>query len=389
MQGRTLLCARILCTAIVLLLVAPGASAQPPEIAAAIRAGDLARVKGLVEADSKLVNADLGLWGTPLYVAVMARQAAIVEYLISKGADVNLPAKFDGRPLDAADEAGDPAIVKALESKGARFMPMTFDVMTLTPDIHRIAFLWGMRNNVVAFSGPDGVLLIDSGFVKRAVPELRKTIAGFSNGEIRYVIATHPHGDHTAGNAIAPSPDAVISAQTLGASVRELRSEGLPLKGRTGRLLPAPYLMRFNGEELKIIPRPGLHSAEDLIIYFPKSHVVAMGDLLLSQCLPASNDIAGYMAFLEDVIDVFPDGTTFISGHGKDLTYAGLKKYRDALAAMTDIVRKNDAAGKSADDMIRDDVLKAFKGEYSFLDWIGPDSWIQRVVRAIRSGELK
>jgi glyoxylase-like metal-dependent hydrolase (beta-lactamase superfamily II) len=368
--------------------VVPAVAAQPEEFIAAIRGGDLARVKVLVEGNVQLANADLDLWGTPLYVAIQARQLAIVEYLISKGADVNLPAKYGGRPLDVADEVGDPAIVRVLESKGARFMPLTFEVVTVTPDIHRITFPWGMRNNIVAFSGPDGVLLIDSGFVKRAVPELKKTIAGFSKGGIRYVIATHLHGDHTAGNAIAPSEAAVISAQTLGASVKELRPEALPLKGRTGRLLPAPYLMRFNGDELKLIPRPGLHSADDLIIYFPKSRVVAMGDLLLSQCLPASNDVAGYMAFLDDVIDVFADGTTFISGHGKDLTYAGLTRYRDGLTAMTDIVRKNYAAGKSADDMIRDDVLKAFKDEYSFL-WIGPDSWIPRVVRALQSGELK
>jgi glyoxylase-like metal-dependent hydrolase (beta-lactamase superfamily II) len=147
-------------------------------------------------------------------------------------------------------------------------------------------------------------------------------------------------------------------------------------------------LLRFNGEELKLIPRPGLHSPDDLIVYFPKSRVVAMGDLLLSQCVPASNDVPGYLAFLDDVIDVFPEGTTFVSGHGKDLTDAGLKKYRGALAAMTDIVRKNYAAGKSADDMVRDDVLKAFKDEYTYL-WLGPDAWIPRVVRALQSGDLK
>jgi cyclase len=380
---------RLMLVLALVLTIAPAVMAQPPEIMVAIQRGDLERVKALVEGDPQLVILSIRPGGTPLLVAVGARQLPIVEYLISKGADVNYESKYGGRPLDVADELGDAAIVRALEAKGARFTPLTFEVTTVTPDIHRIAFPWGMRNNVVAFSGRDGVLLVDSGFVKRAAPELKKTIAGFSKGEIRYVIDTHLHGDHTAGNALAPSPAAVISAQTLGSSVNELRPEGIPLKGRTGRLLPAPYLMRFNGDELKLIPRGGLHSADDLIVYFPKSHVVAMGDLLLSQSLPAATDVAAYMAFLEDVIDVFPDGTTFISGHGKDLTYAGLKKYRDALVAMTDVVRKSYAAGKSADDMVRDDVLKAYKEEYSLLDWIGPDSWIPRVVRAIQAGALK
>jgi cyclase len=372
-----------------ILLVSPAFAIQPKDIFSAIRSGDLAAVKAIVDADRGAVNTKLPNGWMPLFEAIQTKKLPLVEYLVSKGADVNATFKYGGTALDMSYETDDAAVTSFLESRGAKYSPLTFDVTTAAPNIHRVAFPWGMRNNVVVFTGPDGVLLVDSGFTKRAADALRKTIAGFSTGEIRFVIATHPHGDHTAGNAIAPSPTAVVSAQTLGASTKEMRPDGLPLKGRTGRLLPAPYLMRFNGDELKLIPRPGLHSAEDLIVYFPKSNAVAMGDLLLSQSMPASSDVAGYMAFLDDVIDVFPDGTTFISGHGKDLTYAGLKNYRDALTAMTDIVRKNYAAGKSVDDMVRDNVLKAFKDEYLLLDWIGPDSWIPRVVRALQSGSLK
>lgn len=372
-----------------LLLVPPALAVQPQDIFTVVRAGDLSRVKALVEGNSQAVNAKRPNGWMPLFEAVESRHLPVVEYLVAGGADVNAVFKYGGTALDIAFEAGDAAIIRFLESKGARYTPLTFDVVTVAPNIHRVAFPWGMRNNVVVFSGPDGALLVDSGFTRRAVDELRKTVAGFSKGGIRYVVASHLHGDHTAGNAIAPSASAVISAETLGVSVRWLRPEGLPLKGRTGRLLPAPYLMRFGGDELKIISRPGLHSADDLMVYFPKADVVAMGDLLLSQCTPASSDVAGYMAFLDDVIDVFPDSTTFISGHGRDLTLAGLKKYRDALNSMIRIVKANYAAGRSVDDMVRDDVLKAFKDEYSFLDWLGPDSWIPRVVRALQDGSLK
>ena len=53
-------------------------------------------------------------------------------------------------------------------------------------------------------------------------------------------------------------------------------------------------------------------------------------------------------------------------------------------AAMIAIVRKNREAGKSADDMVRDDILKAYKAEYSFLDWIGPDSLIRRAAAVLK-----
>jgi hypothetical protein len=34
-------------------------------------------------------------------------------------------------------------------------------------------------------------------------------------------------------------------------------------------------------------------------------------------------------------------------------------------------------------------VLKSYKAGYSFLDWIGPDSWLRRIVEGLRSGALK
>ena len=86
-----------------------------------------------------------------------------------------------------------------------------------------------------------------------------------------------------------------------------------------------------------------------------------MGDLLLSESVPAVDDIAGYLAFLDDVLDVFPENTEFVSGHGRDLSAAGVRAYRDALKAMVEIVRANVAAGRTADQMVKDDVLKAYK----------------------------
>ena len=35
--------------------------------------------------------------------------------------------------------------------------------------------------------------------------------------------------------------------------------------------------------------------------------------------------------------------------------------------------------------MIRVDLLKAYKSEYSHLDWLGPDSWIRTVVGGLQS----
>jgi glyoxylase-like metal-dependent hydrolase (beta-lactamase superfamily II) len=268
---------------------------------------------------------------------------------------------------------------------------MRFDVTQVAPTIHRVAFPWGMMNNVVVFSGADEAIVVDTGFSTRAVDELKKLISGWSKQGVGYVISSHGHGDHVAGNAIAPSPQAVITAAALGE-----RSSGLPvtrdpepLKGRSGRTLPAPYTWRTGGTEIKLIPRPGLHSDADILVYFPAESVVAMGDLLLSESMPAVGDVAGYLAFLDDVLDVFPESTMFISGHGRDLDAAGLRAYRDMLKAAIEVIRTNLAAGRTAEQMVQDDVLRAYKPQYSLLEFLTPNSLIPRVVTALQQGSLK
>ena len=236
-------------------------------------------------------------------------------------------------------------------------------MVTLAPHIRRLAFPWGMMNNVVVFSSAEGAVVVDSGFVSRTVGDLKKAIEDISRPGVRYLVNSHDHGDHVAGNALAPSPAAVITAASLAAHAAGVPAtrDALPLKGRTGRVLPAPYTLRTGGVEFTLIPRPGLHSDDDLMVYVPAESVVAMGDLLLSESVPAVEDIAGYLAFLDDVLDVFPENTTFISGHGRDLDAAGVRAYRDTLVSMVGVIRAQLAAGRTAEQMVRDDILKDYK----------------------------
>jgi glyoxylase-like metal-dependent hydrolase (beta-lactamase superfamily II) len=378
------------------LRITPTAPAGPPpastqNIFQASSTGNLARVRALVEAAPTLVAARNPDGFTALHAAALYGQRATADYLLGKGADPNVVAKHSGTPLDVAYEAGQTEFVVWLEPRGARFTPIRFDVVQVAPAIRRVAFPWGMMNNVVVFSGTDGAVVIDTGFSTRAIPDLKALIVGWSAPGITYVVNTHAHGDHVAGNAMAPSPQAVITAASLAAGHPGLSvaREAEPLKGRSGRTLPAPYAWRTGGSDIKLIPRPGLHSDADLIVYFPAERVVDMGDLLLSESVPAAQDIAGYLAFLDDVLDVFPANATFISGHGRDLDAAGVRAYRDTLKAMVEIIRTNVAAGRTPEQMVKDDVLKAYKAPYSLLEFLSPDTLIPRVVTALQRGALK
>jgi len=353
--------------------------------------GNLARLRALVEADAGAPSQRMTMGLTPLHLAAANDQRPAAEYLLSKGADINAVAHHSGTPLDVAYESERRDMVRWLQSRGARFTPLRFDVATLTPTVHRLAFPWGMMNNVLVFSGTDGAVIVDSGFSSRALDQLKKEIAAFAPSGVRYVINSHLHGDHVAGNALAPGPTAVITAAMLAAPPPglSLTRQADPLKGRSGRTLPAGYVWRTGGADIVLIPRPGLHSDADLIVYFPRESVVAMGDLLLSESMPAVDDLGAYLAFLDDVLDVFPEMTTFVSGHGRDLDAAGLRAYRDTLNAMIGIVRTSLAEGRTAEQMVKDDVLKAYKAKYSLLEFLNPDTLIPRAVTALQKGTLK
>ena len=114
-----------------------------------------------------------------------------------------------------------------------------------------------------------------------------------------------------------------------------------------------------------------------------------MGDLLLSESMPAVGDVAGYLAFLDDVLDVFPENAIFISGHGRDLDAAGVRAYSDTLKAMIGVIRANVAAGRTTEQMVKDDVLKDYKARYSLLAFLSADTLIPRVVTALQQGALK
>jgi len=89
-------------------------------------------------------------------------------------------------------------------------------------------------------------------------------------------------------------------------------------------------------------------------------------------------DVAGYLALLDDALDVFPENATFVSGHGRDLDAGGVRAYRDDLKAMVDIVRAGVAAGRTAEQMAQDHVLAAYEPRYSLLSFLTPDTWIPR-----------
>ncbi len=101
------------------LIVAITINAQ--EIFDVVKANDLAKVKAMVEKDASLVHSTDVAGNTPLHRAAIIGSTAMVEYLLSKGADINAKNTQLNSPLLEAIIAEKDDATKLLIIEGANF----------------------------------------------------------------------------------------------------------------------------------------------------------------------------------------------------------------------------------------------------------------------------
>ena len=268
--------------------------------------------------------------------------------------------------------------------ENAESQETTASVIKLTKNISRITLQFGLRPNSAALTGPDGVLLVDTGH-RDVADQLLSVVNDLGSGAIKYIINTHHHGDHAGGNAIVGKSAEIINLNNLSQFVSKgIISQGKEeLKGKAGKSFGKFYVMSFNGEQIKLIPYPGVHSSSDIIIYFSSSGVAHMGDLLLTQSFPAVGpNVQKYMEFLEKIIDFFPSDTKYIGGHGRDYAMNDLKEYQKMLLTTIEIVRKEMKKGESVEETKSAKVLERWKDWGVYLEFLNTDYWIDAVYKS-------
>jgi len=213
--------------------------------------------------------------------------------------------------------------------------------------------LYGAGGNIGVCSGPDGMLLIDDQY-----PQLSEKILAAAktahDAPLRWVINTHWHGDHVGGNENMATAGATIIAQER---VRERMMEGQDNKFFGRKIDPAPAKalpvitfndtteLHVNGEDAIAFHVPPAHTDGDVVVWFPKSNVVHMGDTYFSSTYPiidreSGGSIDGLITTSERVLARINDQTKVIPGHGKVSDKAGLQGYHDMLVGVRGAIAK-------------------------------------------------
>lgn len=221
--------------------------------------------------------------------------------------------------------------------------------------------------NVGVSAGPDGILLIDDKFTPLA-PKLEAALRTVSEKPVRFVVNTHYHGDHTDGNA-AFGPKSTIIAHD---NTRK-RMMAPPDKEPAPPAVALPVItfehklsVHFNGEEIRATHFPSGHTDTDVVVFFPRSNVVHMGDDFFNGIFPfidldGGGSAKGLIANLQQIIPMIPAGAKIIPGHGPVATIKELRDFLAMLQGTYAIVEAGVKAKKTADQLKKEKALARYE----------------------------
>jgi len=234
----------------------------------------------------------------------------------------------------------------------ATFAQQNFDAVQITPEkiTDTIYLLKGAGGNIAVLLGKDGTLMVDDQFAPLS-NKINGAIKILSPDNIKFLVNTHLHGDHTGGNENFRKMDVTIVAHD---QVRErMMKESMgrnsqPVPPRDKEAWPVvtfPDRMNFhlNEEDVELIHLDPGHTDGDVLVHFKKANVYHTGDAFTRGGYPycdvnSGGSFLSYISSLDKMLALMDDASKVIPGHGDLCTRAEVKVFRDKLVDIRDQV---------------------------------------------------
>ena len=234
----------------------------------------------------------------------------------------------------------------------------------------------GRGGTIGWYLGKDGAVVVDSQFPATAElcrDELTSRLKESSDSaRVRALINTHHHGDHTGGNGVfAPLADRRVAHHSVprrqAAQAKERKIENPVLPDTT---FERSWRLRLDDETVHARHYGPAHTGGDAVIHFERANVAHMGDLMFNRLHPfidraAGASVPGWARTINAVLEAHSADTIFICGHGHEkygvlAKPADLRVQRDYWLAVWETAEKGIAAGKSRDEITKQQTLAAF-----------------------------
>ena len=250
------------------------------------------------------------------------------------------------------------------------------DLVQIRPNFYVIA---GAGGNIVMQTGPEGVILVDSGTTANA-DKVLATIRRVTDLPIRYIINTSMDPEHVGGNdklaraGLSILPGAVVAGAGLSddlvsnsgrASVLAHENVLARMTAATGpqalpfALFPTKtfayhqYAMYLNGEGIQVIHMPAALTDGNTVVFFRRGDVIATGDIIDTTRWPVidtkrGGTVQGEIDALNRLMDMSilnvplqwqAERTFLVPGHGFVYDKLDLLEFRDAVTVVRDRVQ--------------------------------------------------
>ena len=217
--------------------------------------------------------------------------------------------------------------------------------------------------NVVAFSAPDGVVLVDSGKPKSSVA---------AGSKVQTLFNTHYHIDQTGNNEVFGAAGAKIIAhertrQWMSSDYwvpgEDRYEKARPKAARPTEVFQTTGSLKTGAEQIDYGYLPLAHTSGDIYVFFRNANVLAVGDVASPLVDPSLDYFTGaWIGGRVDAMDVLLKlanaQTRIVPAYGPVMTLAELKAERDMMEEVRARLFKTVREGDGPRDMLEAGVLK-------------------------------
>jgi glyoxylase-like metal-dependent hydrolase (beta-lactamase superfamily II) len=223
--------------------------------------------------------------------------------------------------------------------------------------------------------GDGGVAVIDSFENEAAARALLGEIRKLTQQPVKFVVNTHYHLDHVAGNKVFAQAGAVIVGHHNIRSwihTENLKFFGEKIKPEEKTMvenLLAPEVTYdsavtlFLGSRRVEVKFFDGHTGGDSVAFVPDAGVVFCGDLFWRKTLPNLIDasasawihtLSELATLPDDAVpgEAKPMAATFVPGHGEVGTASDVREFQDYLKNLRAMVQRPEASGKTGDELV-------------------------------------
>ena len=268
-----------------------------------------------------------------------------------------------------------------------------FQVTRLAPDLLMLSTDQGSySNNSLIFTGPDGLLLVDTHHGDDA-EAFKAFVDGLGLGKPKYIISTHRHVEHIGGNHLFGTDPVMVAHQLF------------PEKLRRGSFLFSEYPshafpditfndsleITFNNEVIRLVNIGGSHDDNEILVHFTKHGVAHTSSVVNGFNFPSvdgDGDVLKFEALTRKLMELLPRDVRLVSGHHGKVTgydFVGnwdqLPDYADMMKETVAIVQRQLEAGKTQEQMVAAGVFDDYE-QYAG-SYVSTDGWINYVVDAL------